>query len=76
LVKIVINVFYGYRNLPRDQHREKDYRDKDRDRDRDDRFSRSSELRTCFRNFKYDIQNMCFSLQHTNIPILRGTIHD
>ncbi|XP_033169360.1 WW domain-containing adapter protein with coiled-coil homolog isoform X1 [Drosophila mauritiana] len=30
------------RNLPRDQHREKDYRDKDRDRDRDDRFSRST----------------------------------
>lgn len=27
--------------MPRDQHREKDYRDKDRDRDRDDRFSRS-----------------------------------
>ncbi|XP_033243396.1 WW domain-containing adapter protein with coiled-coil homolog isoform X3 [Drosophila miranda] len=30
------------RNLPRDQHREKDYRDKERDRDRDDRFSRST----------------------------------
>lgn len=30
--------------MPRDQHREKDYRDKDRDRDRDDRFSRSCKL--------------------------------
>ncbi|XP_030378469.1 WW domain-containing adapter protein with coiled-coil homolog [Scaptodrosophila lebanonensis] len=30
------------RILPRDQHREKDYRDKERDRDRDDRFPRSA----------------------------------
>ncbi|TMW47375.1 hypothetical protein DOY81_007548 [Sarcophaga bullata] len=30
------------RNLARDQHREKDYRDKERDRDREERFSRST----------------------------------